>query len=903
MKRIITSLILIAGFIVQGNAQVLLNQCESATPCNARVICGNTVNSNFSYTTAPAFNPMVTCASSTGTFAYASNWVYYRFTCYTTGTLNFRLNSNDSLSVASDLDWALWDISTTGCGSLTSIIECNAAGNGATGILTGGLPAANFEPNVTITAGNTYIIGISNPGGGNTAGFTLNFNGSTASINDTKKPYLLAVAPFDPCSPVSFVKIRLSEPVRCDQVGLPGGADVNISSLLTSQFTVTPLNCSGCTNPAPNANPNFFGNATDSIKIDFGGNLAPGTYTITPIVNAFFDLCGKSDSTTATLVFTVPAPFKDSIHTGFDCVTMKYLDTVRGVNGLSPYQYKAVGGGLPAAAGTFTAPMPGYTVYAVSGGTPVTYTVKDAGGCLQDTTLNRPSVLALGAPNLSVSASPPCYNQFSLDSISVVSQSGGVGPYSFVCTPTFAGTIFLPSAAAPTKWKNLVFPGLGTVFTVTVTDANGCTKTGLKNLVNPTLLVMPTPSVTNPLCFGDSTGKLCFNTATTGTPLYTYSMLPTFSNTLFTTTPTNCFNNLPAGTYTMTVTDANLCVATTTKVLSQPAVLVINTSAATILNPTCPNNCNGTFQPIATGGTGQKKFYKLPFNIATGQYADSVVSSVAPNNKFFNLCAGTYTILVKDALGCTATATVTLALPLKPQINIGTITPVACFGGTGTIPVTITSGTPTYTAASYMYQPGPVSGMTVSASGAGGTIGSYTGVPAGTYNLIIMNANGCSDTAFGVVMTQPSAPVTYSSVVVDSVLCFGTATGQITAQAAGGTIGANSYQYAIKFGAGAFSAFSAATLAPYTFTSLVAGTYTIRVRDHNLCTKDTVVSVKQPTKLNILIDDIDATCFGTTDGEICVIDTGGVNLQDQISVITIWQQVTISSSQSIQKDV
>ena len=482
MKRIITSLILIAGFIVQGNAQVLLNQCESATPCNARVICGNTVNSNFSYTTAPAFNPMVTCASSTGTFAYASNWVYYRFTCYTTGTLNFRLNSNDSASVASDLDWALWDISTTGCGSLTSIIECNAAGNGATGILTGGLPAANFEPNVTITAGNTYIIGISNPSGGNTAGFTLNFNGSTASINDTKKPYLLAVAPFDPCSPVSFVKIRLSEPVRCDQVGLPGGADVNISSLLTSQFTVTPLNCSGCTNPAPNANPNFFGNATDSIKIDFGGNLAPGTYTITPIANAFFDLCGKSDSTTATLVFTVPAPFKDSIHTGFDCVTMKYLDTVRGVNGLSPYQYKAVGGGLPAAAGTFTAPMPGYTVYAVSGGTPVTYTVKDAGGCLQDTTLNRPSVLALGAPNLSVSASPPCYNQFSLDSISVVSQSGGVGPYSFVCTPTFAGTIFLPSAAAPTKWKNLVFPGLGTVFTVTVTDANGCTKTGLKLL-------------------------------------------------------------------------------------------------------------------------------------------------------------------------------------------------------------------------------------------------------------------------------------------------------------------------------------------------------------------------------------------------------------------------------------
>ncbi len=880
MKRIITSLVLFVGFMLQGNAQVLLNQCESTTPCSARSICGNTVVTNYSYTTAPAFNPMVTCASSTGTFAYASNWVYYRFTCYTTGTLNFRLNSNDSASTASDLDWALWDITTTGCGSLTTIVECNAAGNGATGILTGGLPAANFEPNVTITAGNIYIIGISNPGGGNTSGFTLNFNGSTANISDNKKPYLLSVAPFDPCSPVSFVKIRLSEPVRCDQIGPAatsvGGADLNVSGLATSSFTVTPLNCSGCSNPAPNNSPAFFGNATDSIKIDFGGNMAPGTYTVTPIANQFFDLCGKSDSTTVSLVFTVPAPFKDSIHSGFDCVAMKYLDTVRGVNGLSPYQYKAVGGGLPVSAGTFTASMPGYTVYAVSGGTPVTYTVKDAGGCTLDTTLNRPSVLALGAPNLSVSSNPPCHDQFSLDSISVVSQSGGVGPYSFVCTPTYAGTIYSPSVAAPTKWKNLVFPGLGTTFTITVTDANGCTKTGLKNLVNPTLLVMPTPSVTNPLCFGDSTGKLCFNTATTGTPNFLYSMVPMYSNATFTTTPNYCFNNLPAGTYTLTVSDANSCIGTTTKVLSQPAVIAINTTAATIVAPTCPNNCNGTYQPIATGGTGGKKFYKLPYNAGLGQYADSVVSSVAPNNKFLNLCAGTYTILAKDAQNCTVTATVTLSLPPKPHMNIGAITPVACFGGTGTIPVTITNGTPTYTAGSYMYQPSPVSGMTTSAGGPGGTIGSYTSVPAGTYNLIIMNANGCSDTAFGVVMTQPPAPVTYSSVVVDSVLCFGSATGQITAQATGGTLGANSYEYAIKFGAGAFSAFSAPTLAPYVFTSLVAGTYTIRVRDHNLCSKDTVVTVKQPTKLDLLVSSTTATCFGTTAGQICVVDTGGV---------------------------
>ncbi len=898
MKRIITSLALILGFLVQGQSQVLLNQCESATACNARTICGGTVVSAFSYTTSPASNPIGTCASSTGTFAYASNWVYYRFTCYTTGTLNFRLNSNDSASTASDLDWALWNITASGCGSLTTAntVECNAAGNGATGIFTGGIPSANFEPNTTITAGNTYIIGISNPGGGNTQGFTLNFTGTTASITDSKKPYMLSVAPFDPCSPVSSIKIKMSEPVRCDQVGLPGPADLNVSGLATTSFTVTPLNCSGCTNVAPNTNPNFFGNATDSLKIDFGGNLAPGTYTITPIANAFFDVCGRSDSL-ATLTFIVPAPFKDSVHSGFDCVALKYIDTVYGVNGLSPYEYKAVGGGLPASAGIFTAPTPGFTVYTVAGGTPVTYTVRDAGGCLQDTTLNRPSVLALGAPNLSASASPPCHDQFSLDSISVISQSGGVGPYSFVLSPTFAGTIFLPTPANPTKWKNLVFPGLGTIFTVTVTDANGCTKTGLKNLVNPTQLVMPNPSVTNPLCFGDSTGKLCFNTATTGTPLYVYSMAPSYPNSTFTTVPTNCFNNLPAGTYTMTVTDANLCTATTAKTLNQPAVITINTSAATIVKPTCPNNCDGTYQPIATGGTGGKKFYKFPF-IGPGQwdYSDSVSTPIT-TNKFLNLCAGTYTILAKDALGCTATTTVSITLPPIPVMTIGAITPVACFGGTGTIPVTITNGTGTYTSASYSYQPSPVAGLTVSAGGPGGTIGTYGNVPAGSYNLIIMNANACSDTVFNVVMTEPSAPVTYSSVVVDSVLCFGTATGTITAQATGGTLGANSYQYAIKFGAAPFSAFSAATLAPHTFSNLVAGTYTIRVRDHNLCTKDSVVIVRQPTKLNLLLDEIDETCFGTSDGEICVIDTGGTpGYQYKLGVAGAYSAVQPSGS-------
>jgi len=889
MKRILTSLALIFAFIVQGQTQILNNYCESQSACNARPICGATIVTTNSFTTTAPYNvnPIGTCASLSGTFAYTPNWVYYRVNCYATGIFNFRLVSNDSATVNSDLDWAMWNITTTGCGTLgtPNTIECNAAGNGPTGIAA--IPTNNFEPSIIINAGSSYIIGISNPTGANTGGFTMSFGGTTANIQDNKKPFMANLMPFDPCSPVASLKVILSEPVRCSQVGV--GVDFTISPTPPS-FVVTPgATCPGCTNPT--ATPPNYGNATDTATITFASAIPPGTYTITASANAFFDLCGNSDSIQKTIVFTVPVPFKDSVRSGFDCVNLKYIDTVYGVSGISPYEYKAVGGGLPLSAATYTAPTASYMIYVVSGGTPVIYTVRDAVGCEQDTTLNRPSVLALGAPNLSLSASPPCHDQFALDSISVFAQSGGIGPYTFTLAPGLPTVTW--NFTPPAKWKNIVFPGLGTIFTVTVTDANGCTKTGLKNLVNPSVVALALPAPTNPKCNGDSSGKICFTQATGGTPgspLYTYTITPSYPNTTFTTIPGNCFNNLPAGTYTVTATDFNGCTATATKVLSQPAVITINTSAATILNPTCPSNCNGTYQPIATGGTGGKKFYKYPF-VGPGPltYSDSVVSSIAPNNKFLGLCPGTYTILAVDALGCTATATVTLAWPASPNLNLVTVNPVPCFGGNGSIAVNVSPGVgnqfpPTaYTTANYSIFPTP-GGLGISTAAPGGSNATFNNIPADTYTIVVTNNNQCADT-INVVMTQPSAPVTYSSVVVDSVLCFGTSTGVITAQATGGTPGANTYQYSIKIGAAPFTAFSAPTLAPHVYSGLAAGTYTIRVRDHNLCTRDSIVTIYQPTKLNLLLDDVDATCFGTLNGEICVVDTGGTpNYQYKLGI-------------------
>jgi len=682
------------------------------------------------------------------------------------------LVGNDSATTSFDLDWALWNITASGCGSLAvaNVVECNAGPTGPTGILTNGIPLSNFEPNLTVNAGNSYIIGVSNPGGNNTNGFTISFGGTTADITDLKKPYLQSIIPFDPCVPLSTLQLKLSEPVRCAQLGV--GNDFALTGSFPSFVVTATANCPGCINAAPNVVVNY-GNVTDTATLTFSSPLAPGTYTISALANAFFDLCGNSDSTTATLSFTVPSTFHDSVHTGFDCANLNYQDTVYGVGGTSPYQYKALGGGLSASYGTYGTPTTSYMSYQLIGGIPVTYTVRDANGCESDTVMNRTSVTPLTAPDLSVSSSPPCHNLFMQDSISVINQSGGLPPYSHSISPVFPGMVFLPSISNPTKWKNIVFPGLGQSFTVTVTDAYGCTNTGIKNLTNPTALLLTTGTPLNPSCNGGSNGSLCNILVLGGNPLYALSINPTYPTTIYTTSP-NCFSNMQAGNYTVIATDANGCTVTATRTLNQPAAIIINTTAATIVQPSCVVSCNGAYQPLATGGTGTKKFYRSPY-IGPGlwDYADSVVTGIAPNNKFSNLCTGTYTIIAKDVLGCTSATTIVLSaataiLASSSVIACGSYTWNAItytMSGSYMQTYSTSSGCDSIHTVNLTINPIPVVNA-LSVSGCSGIAISLVGMPAGgvfslpnpytgpsaNFTYEYTDAAGCSNTASGSVI-------------------------------------------------------------------------------------------------------------------------------------------------------
>ena len=896
MKRIFTVLILLASFYMQSHAQVLSNQCESS-PCNALPICGTaTISQPYAFTSVgnPPGTPLqiTSCVNNLGVNTAASNnWVFYRFTCYSGGDLNFLITPNQTLT---NLNWALWDITTSGCGNLNTgnVVECNfnasatAANGGITGC--GATTSAIIEPSLTLTPG-TYILGVQRPTGGTiTTGFTINFAGTTADISENTQPALATVLPITNCGPVTTIKVLTSKPVKCAQVS---AGDFAVTG--ASVVTATPNNCPGCTNAVPNNTNTNYSNVKDTITLNFATGLSAGNHTLSLTANGVFsDICGNLASNASTVVFNVPAYLNDSIKQGYNCTTQTYIDTIWGTGGTAPYQYKITTNTTspppPANNGVYGAATNSFGVFSgLYGGVTYTLAVLDANGCKDSTIITPAAIIPLGSPNLSASQiiSPPCYNQFSLDTIyATINASTGVGPYTWSLASSPAGVASTGASTASVgnfrKWYGLSGFTSSATFTITVRDSYGCTKTGSTQLINPPQLVLPALTSTNPLCFGDSSGTItCNNTFASlgGTPGYTYVINPTFSNTSQSGPSLNIFNNLPGVptpgiTYTVTVQDSKGCTATNSKAIISNAAIVIKTTNSplpvTFVNPNCITPFGGSIKPTATGGQGSKKFYL--YNSTMTGFVDSTNNTTTPvYGTLSGLSAGTYTVMAKDAAGCTATATYTLALPPIPDLVQDSLTNVLCFGAcTGKAFTTTTGGTSPFT---YAITPNNNAPCGNAVAGTGVNVGDYSNLPTGNYTIIVSSTaattlgGGCKDSV-SFFINQPPSAVSITSVTKDSVQCFGQNNGLINVIATGGT-GVITYKIT--------------PLGPQTnitgqFTGLTAQCYTVTATDANGCSITSSVCVGQPLVVNaISTKTSDVSCFGLCDGTGKVKPTGG----------------------------
>jgi gliding motility-associated-like protein len=305
-------------------------------------------------------------------------------------------------------------------------------------------------------------------------------------------------------------------------------------------------------------------------------------------------------------------------------------------------------------------------------------------------------------------------------------------------------------------------------------------------------------------------------------------------------------SNLCAGTYTLTVTDANGCTSTSSVTLTQPEVLDATALAATTdggTNISCSGVCDGSIDLTVTGGTAP---YTIGWTGPNGYTSSSEDIST--------LCVGTYVATVTDANGCTSTVTITLTAP-TPIVPTGVVSTyvggynVSCGNGNnGSIDVSVSGGSGSY---SYSWS-GP-SGFTANTE-------DISNLFAGTYTLIVSDVNGCSDTlVFN--LTQPE-PLDITSVNAPS-FC-GLPNGTLDLIVNGGS---GFFQYSWT-GPNGF------TSATEDLFSIFGGEYIVEVTDTNGCTvTDTIIVGDKPPVVATAVT-TPTNCNGNCNGAINLSITG-----------------------------
>jgi gliding motility-associated-like protein len=445
------------------------------------------------------------------------------------------------------------------------------------------------------------------------------------------------------------------------------------------------------------------------------------------------------------------------------------------------------------------------------------YTVQanDGSGCTITTilTVTQPLAINFNSPTLT-----PILCNGSITGSIIQTATGGTGTISYTLEPGNVSSL------------NGVYNNLSAGnYTITAKDANNCTKSTTINITQPSAISFNTPTLVNVSCHLGTNGSIT-QTAIGGTGTLSYNLMPGNINSA-----TGVFGSLIAGSYTITVKDANNCTMTTSLNIAQPSAIVWNTT--TLLNVSCHAGSNASMEITATGGTGSLSYNLMPGNInnATGS--------------FTSLVAGTYTVTMKDANNCTKSSVVNISQPILINWNAPTISPVTCHAGTnGSIGLTATGGTGTL---SYNLMPGNITNSS----------GTFTSLVAGAYTITVTDANSCTITSL-VNITQPSA-LAINAVTNTIPTCVPGSDGSLTVTASGGTI---AYQYNIG-------------AANQNSNGLNAGTFTVTVTDANSCTATSVISIiapNSPAIANVVATNL--TCFNNASGSIHVTTNGGTGI-------------------------
>ncbi|NJN33993.1 MAG: hypothetical protein HC817_06850 [Saprospiraceae bacterium] len=738
--------------------------------------------------------------------------------------------------------------------------------------------ASGAATNVTCPSGSDGKVDLNVSGGNGTFAYTWSgpsFSATTKDVSGLKEgKYFVTItsgnAPakidsFTLTQPAAFSAIKSVTAANCfgensgsASVAISGGTapytyawssgetTFNIPNKAAGQYMLNTTDSRGCvkkdtvdiTQPAALtlgapvvANAKCNGEATGSITINAAGgtpdytyawvgpNFTAATQNITQIRAGSYTLTVRDSKNcelvSSAVVVTEPAAITVTPSvSNADCNQKNGAINISVAGGSAPYAFAWRG------TDNFTA-----TTEDVSGLGAGSYTVEvtDNIGCKFTST---PVAVSVNNPSFSVSVANAqnikC-NDGQDGAISLTINGNGTYSYAWSGPNNFSATT-----------KDITNLKAGS-YTVTVTDNTNCPIVpNAITLTQPTtpLSIGAQPVVTNIKCFGETNGSVII-AASGGTSPYTFL----WSNGQ---TQQN-LTNIGAGTYKVTVTDANNCtVVSPDFTITQPAAALTVSENVTI----AANRCNGTIQLNVAGGTPQYVY------AWTGQGVNATAKDQA------NLCTGTYNVTVTDANGCTVTrrieVTGTNALPIR--VTDSSVVNAGCPGqNKGEILITVAGG-----AAPLSFE-----WLTVPAGTVIRRDEDAKNLAGGIYRVRITDAVGQIYTSSDFTVTASASDINISNTTTNET-CAGN-DGSINLTVSGG---APPYRFT----------WNDVTLNVEDRTGLKAGRYSVTVTDANTCLAEQKdIEVKRtPCQLSAsLIDKKDVVCNGEDNGSITVNISNG----------------------------
>jgi hypothetical protein len=618
-------------------------------------------------------------------------------------------------------------------------------------------------------------------------------------------------------------------------------------------FTVEILNEDGTSARAPQ---NIGQGTTPEAFTGFG----PGQYTI---VLRDQDPQGCETRDTVTIVEPPLLEIEDVVTTDVGCPDIAGTATVEVTGGTPPYTYRFVNDSIPNPADTTltfdttTVESPDADLNVLDELQPDTnyyVIVTDANGCVADTfdfdIFSPPRAIIepiatdfVSCPGdtdgqLTVVARPPA------DTLEIVNYTW------YRLNPD--NTLGEQVASGRTTGANLTVG----FYVVEIELSNECTSQALGEVASPGLVELDSFILVDPVCLGDANGSI-FVFPSGGTPddqgQYDYVWTsPTGNDIPPPVNPSN-INGLSAGTYEVTITDANNCQPAfdTSFVLTDPVGIV---GEFTIEDVSCPDpftdDGSATFAAeLSDGSSGTFDFRFF------GNSRDTTIANVASATAT-GLTRGPITVEVRDGI-CARTFQDTIGSPPDFDFTLA-VDDVSCAGdANGTADLMVTGGTPEYT-----YEL-VGSGEEVDAS--------IEDLPAGFYEVVVTDDLGCSPDTIPFFVREPNPLVLAVDPLLTTplVTCAGDMNGVIAVEVVStdnNDLGDDPFAWSDNVEDNDDGI--ARGLAP--------GSYTVSVTDVEGCSDTIFYSIGEPTPINFTVaDPVPPLCFGETTNVTIATASGG----------------------------